>query len=163
MESNSAENPYVLLGVASTATDEEIRRSFKAMALKWHENRDPSATEKFQNIVNAYDILGDVAKRNQYDAMHSKSGAKKKNPVKAAWKTKCNSSTRDAIPVDPLTDPILASLVKNGALSSYTIKHMKVMLVARRLPVSGSKAQLIERLENYVRASAQSKQQQQPQ
>ena len=50
----------------------------------------------------------------------------------------------------PLSDPILTSLVSTGALSSYTIKQMKELLVARRLPVSGNKAELIERLENYV-------------
>ena len=153
---NNDANHYLLLCVAPTATDDEIRRSYKQMALKWHpdKNKDPAATAMFQNIVNAYDILGDVTTRQQYDVLLGKSAVHNDKPNKATKTTKHSSSTTKTssgfIPVDPVSDPKLASLVSNGALSSYTIKHMKVMLAARQLPVSGKKAELIERLENYV-------------
>ena len=156
MGSNTAVNHYALLGVASTATDEEIKRCYKILARKWHpdKNRDPAATEMFQNIVNAYEILGDVTTRHQYDVMQRIAGAQKDKPIKATTTTKHTSSTTNAssgyIPVDPLSDPALASLINTRGLMSYTMKQMKVMLAARRLPVSGSKAELIERLENYV-------------
>ena len=104
--------------------------------------------------MNAYEILGDVTTRRQYDVMQRIAAVQKDKPIKATTATKHTSSTVNVssgyIPVDPLSDPALASLVSTRGLMSYTIKQMKVMLVARRLPVSGSKAELIERLENYV-------------
>ena len=168
---SNAENLYVLLGVAQTATDEEIRHAYKKKALKSHpdKNRDnlEAATAIFQSIVNAYDVLGDQAKRRQYDAiMHRQSGAfqqfraSKENPVKAAKTTKHTSSTNaesGAVPAVSVSDQTLESLVRAGALKSYTIKDMKVMLAARHLHVSGNKAVLIERLENFVNGVKQVK------
>ena len=168
---SNAENLYVLLGVAQTATDEEIRHAYKKKALKSHpdKNRDnlEAATAIFQSIVNAYDVLGDHAKRRQYDAiMHRQSGAfqqfraSKENPVKAAKTTKHTSSTNaesGAVPAVSVSDQTLESLVRAGALKSYTIKDMKVMLAARHLHVSGNKAVLIERLENFVNGVKQVK------
>ena len=168
---SNAENLYVLLGVAQTATDEEIRHAYKKKALKSHpdKNRDnlEAATAIFQSIVNAYDVLGDQAKRRQYDAiMHRQSGAfqqfraSKENPVKAAKTTKHTSSTNaesGAVPAVSVSDQTLESLVRAGALKSYTIKDMKVMLATRHLHVSGNKAVLIERLENFVNGVKQVK------
>ena len=168
---SNAENLYVLLGVAQTATDEEIRHAYKKKALKSHpdKNRDnvEAATAIFQSIVNAYDVLGDHAKRRQYDAiMHRQSGAfqqfraSKENPVKAAKTTKHTSSINaesGAVPAISVSDQTLASLVRAGALKSYTIKDMKVMLATRHLHVSGNKAVLIERLENFVNGVKQVK------
>jgi curved DNA-binding protein CbpA len=56
--------------VKKTATDEEIKKSFKKLAIKYHPDKnpdDPSAKEKFQKIANAYEVLSDPDKRAIYD------------------------------------------------------------------------------------------------
>jgi DnaJ-class molecular chaperone len=64
---------YEVLGVKNNATQEEIRKTYRQLSLKYHPDRntDPSATEKYKQINEAYEILGDTAERNKYDMMKS--------------------------------------------------------------------------------------------
>ena len=61
---------YEVLGVSKTATQDEIKKAYRAMAFKYHPDRNPDnpeAEEKFKQISAAYDILGDESKRRDYD------------------------------------------------------------------------------------------------
>ena len=61
---------YEILGVAKTATDKELKKSYKRLAMKCHPDRNPDdagAVEKFKELQEAYDILGDSQKRGAYD------------------------------------------------------------------------------------------------
>lgn len=57
---------YQILGVAKTATDDEIKKAFRKLAMKHHPDRGGDQAE-FQKIQEAYATLGDVQKRQQYD------------------------------------------------------------------------------------------------
>jgi DnaJ-class molecular chaperone len=57
---------YATLGVARTATADEIKRAFRKLASQHHPDKGGD-TQKFQEIQAAYDTLGDVTKRQQYD------------------------------------------------------------------------------------------------
>ena len=57
---------YAALGVARTATADEIKRAFRKLASQHHPDKGGD-TKKFQEIQAAYDTLGDAAKRQQYD------------------------------------------------------------------------------------------------
>jgi len=57
---------YATLGVARTATQDEIKRAFRKLASQHHPDKGGD-TRKFQDIQAAYDTLGDAAKRSQYD------------------------------------------------------------------------------------------------
>lgn len=61
---------YEVLGVSKTATDAEIKRAFKHLALKYHPDRSktPEDGEKFREINEAYQVLSDPDKRAAYDA-----------------------------------------------------------------------------------------------
>lgn len=61
---------YEVLGVSKSASDAEIKSAFRKLAKKYHPDLnkdDPSATEKFKEVQEAYEVLGDEQKRSQYD------------------------------------------------------------------------------------------------
>ena len=61
---------YEVLGVERSATDEEVKRSYRKLAVKFHPDKnpdDPHAEEKFKELGEAYDVLIDSDKRAAYD------------------------------------------------------------------------------------------------
>lgn len=65
-------DPYAVLGLETEATDEDVRRAYRKMALKHHpdkasESDKTAANQKFQEIAFAYAVLGDVHRRKRYD------------------------------------------------------------------------------------------------
>ena len=63
-------DPYSVLGVAKTAKPEEIKSAFRKLAKKYHPDQnkdDPKAQERFAEINQAYEIVGDKDKRAQFD------------------------------------------------------------------------------------------------
>jgi curved DNA-binding protein len=69
-----AEDYYQVLGVDKKATADEIKKSYRKLALKWHPDKNPnnkSAEEKFKKISEAYAVLSNNEKRQQYDQFGS--------------------------------------------------------------------------------------------
>ena len=58
---------YKVLGVAESATDKEISRAYRKLAKQYHPDANPGSEEKFKEISGAYDVVGDAAKRKEYD------------------------------------------------------------------------------------------------
>jgi len=58
---------YQVLGVSSTATDKEITRAYRRLAKQYHPDANPGSEERFKEISAAYDVLGDPARRKEYD------------------------------------------------------------------------------------------------
>ncbi|XP_077310536.1 dnaJ homolog subfamily B member 12 [Lithobates pipiens] len=69
---------YEILGVTREATDDDLKKSYRKLALKFHpdKNHAPGATEAFKAIGNAYAVLSNPEKRKQYDQF----GEEKVNP-----------------------------------------------------------------------------------
>src|SRR4030043_1293587 len=64
-----AKDFYEILGVPKKATEGEIKRAYRKLALEWHpdRNKDPKATDKFKEINKAYEVLSDPKKKEIYD------------------------------------------------------------------------------------------------
>jgi len=61
---------YEILGVAKTASQDEIKKAYRKVAMQFHPDRNPGdkvAEEKFKEAAEAYEILSDADKRAQYD------------------------------------------------------------------------------------------------
>ncbi|WP_114390158.1 DnaJ C-terminal domain-containing protein [Notoacmeibacter marinus] len=66
-----ARDPYTVLGVGKTSSDKEIKSAFRKLAKKYHPDAnqdDPKMRDRFSEVSQAYDVIGDAAKRKQYDA-----------------------------------------------------------------------------------------------
>lgn len=63
---------YAVLGVSASATADEIKKQYRRLAKQYHPDTnkgDPKAADRFKEISEAYNVLGDAEKRKQYDEM----------------------------------------------------------------------------------------------
>ena len=60
---------YDILGVSKSATAAEIKSAYRKLALKWHpdRNKEKDASEKFKEINEAYEVLGNTEKKAKFD------------------------------------------------------------------------------------------------
>ena len=68
---------YEILGVSKSATADEIKRAYRKLALEWHPDRNKTAgaEDKFKEINEAYEVLSDPNKKQQYDQFgHTQAG-----------------------------------------------------------------------------------------
>ncbi|KAF7026415.1 hypothetical protein CFC21_038520 [Triticum aestivum] len=70
---------YEILNVDRSATDDDLRRAYRQLAMRWHPDKNPTGDKdseaKFKDITQAYNVLSDASKRAVYD-QHGEEGLK---------------------------------------------------------------------------------------
>lgn len=78
-------NYYEVLGVSENADVSEIKKKYRKLAMKYHPDRnsgDENATKKFREVTEAYEILWDEKKREEYDCRRKNIQSQRKNKNK---------------------------------------------------------------------------------
>lgn len=60
-------NYYEILGVSKDATQDDIKKAYRKLAIQYHPDKNPEGADKFKEIAQAYDTIGDENKRKEYD------------------------------------------------------------------------------------------------
>ncbi len=106
---------YKVLGVEKTAAGKDIKSAYRKLARKWHPDTNPNnqkaSEEKFKEISEAYEVLGDAEKRRKYDAL----GSDWDNTAQQAAAQRHYRSQASA----PQSDPF-AGAQGNGAASGFS-------------------------------------------
>jgi curved DNA-binding protein len=80
---------YQVLGISKEVSHEEIKKAFRRLALRYHPDRNPrsqkQAEEKFKEINEAYQVLGDEHERRQYDYLIASTQYRQKFVTKDAF------------------------------------------------------------------------------
>lgn len=63
-------NYYAILGVTPDSSDAEIKSAYRTLARRYHPDVNPSGTQRFKDITEAYDVLSNPQKRHQYDVIN---------------------------------------------------------------------------------------------
>jgi len=63
------DNLYNVLGIAPNASEDEIKKVYRSLAMRFHpdRNQEPGADARFKAIVKAYEVLSDPEKREEYN------------------------------------------------------------------------------------------------
>lgn len=106
-----SKNYYDILGLEPSASADEIKKSFRRLAIKYHPDKNPGNSEaenKFKEITAAYSVLSDPFKKSDYDRIHV--------PQKAAKKT------------TPRPTPPAAPSKKSPSVGKNLIYHLNLTL-----------------------------------
>jgi len=87
MASMDFKDYYATLGLAKAATQEEIKRSYRKLARKYHPDvsKEPDAEARFKEVAEAYEALKDPARRAAYDAVGQQHGAEREFRPPPGW------------------------------------------------------------------------------
>ena len=58
---------YQILGIDKKADQNEIKKAYRKLAIKYHPDKNPDGEERFKEIAEAYEVLSDENKRRQYE------------------------------------------------------------------------------------------------
>jgi molecular chaperone DnaJ len=105
-------NYYDTLGISKDATQEDIKKAYRKLALQYHPDKNPEGADKFREIAEAYDVLSNEDSRKKYDYKSSNSSSNL-NDFFSFGDAFYNSTRQHRVP-----DKIIE--VKIGTLESYS-------------------------------------------
>ena len=134
---------YEVLGVPRNASDAEIKKAYRRLALKYHPDKNPGdkeAERRFKELAEAYEVLSDADKRRKYD-LYGHDGLRSMGGPQAAKGLEMllehgSDDARDDIPVDgmPFERPVeIHHVQKLRALFPPVTSHRHRVLRVDRL------------------------------
>ena len=96
-----AKDYYLVLGFAPDATMDQNKSAYRKMAKRWHPVHSQGESGPFQNIQEAYHVLGDAGRRKAYDEER----AREKRVQRTAKPVRPEPVRRRSCPVEPLGPP----------------------------------------------------------
>lgn len=94
-----AKNYYLVLGIASDATQDEIKSAYREKAKRWHPDRSGEGSEAFLAIREAYEVLCDPGRRQAYDQERARQEAERQATARVV---RAEPLRRPRPPVEPL-------------------------------------------------------------
>jgi molecular chaperone DnaJ len=102
---------YKVMGVSDTATDKEIGKAYRKLAKQYHPDANPGSEDRFKEISAAYEVLGEPAKRKEYDEVRRLGPAG--NPFASPGGAGRSGATSSGFRVDDLGD-LLGNIFGRG-------------------------------------------------
>ena len=106
MANVESDDYYEVLGVSRDANEEQIKKAYRKLAIKWHPDKNPNnkeqAEEMFKRISEAYDVLSNQEKRLVYDKYGKEGLNGKRESLLSRRKQWRNGRVRKRIPRIPL-------------------------------------------------------------
>jgi Ca-activated chloride channel family protein len=137
---------YAILGVSPLATQEEIRHAYRKLVRRFHPDSgsEEASTERFQEVQEAYQVLGDLARRQAYDQRRAERG--RDLTVALAWDILVSRQQLQALPEEQMLY-LLVDLKPSGKTAFKRIPLNLCLVIDQSTSMDG------ERL-NYVKAAA---------
>lgn len=135
---------YELFGISEHASDDEIRKAWRALAQKWHPDRaGPSATFIFQRLTDVYDVLADPVKRAAYDRKRGTpprpAPADRESPPPVGRRAPGELLRRVSAPLDALLARGVARVGDDGVIELFLegdeISEGGMVVISMRVPV----------------------------
>jgi len=113
---------YKILNIVRNATDTDIKKSYRNLAMKWHPdiNKNPSAHTIFIEINEAYEILINAKKRAEYDLIFSDSHQNNTSPEFKTWQEEAQKKAKSyaAMNNEDFNNKILKEIKLAGSYSA---------------------------------------------
>lgn len=141
------DDPYTILGVARTATKDEIKKAFRKKMKMAHPDRDGGDHDEAQRLNRAWDVLGDDQRRAKYDETGEISSGGEPSLDDLARGYLANAFAQmlsDEIDFPPHEDP-LAKMIKamQGALKQYEFEVKKVNSYIKKIDAKQNRVKFI--------------------
>jgi len=153
-------DPYSILGVQRDAGAEEIKAAWRAKAKSSHpdQNReDPTATQRFAEIGQAYDLLKDPSKRSRYDQQRSKMDAMKREQTIMQQREEARAAAERARQAKANAERVMAELARIEAEKAKAEKAAEVLntkVEAARARAKSAEAQAADASADATKAQA---------
>lgn len=153
-------DPYSILGVQRDAGAEEIKAAWRAKAKSSHpdQNReDPTATQRFAEIGQAYDLLKDPSKRSRYDQQRSKMDAMKREQTIMQQREEARAAAERARQAKANAERVLAELARIEAEKAKAEKAAEMLntkVEAARARAKSAEAQAADASADATKAQA---------